>query len=524
MTSPAAPAASEGKLPGFPATVCPQGQKDFATPLEERERAATFARLSGRPFGHDGNGRPIDQVSGRLVRAAVETLLEGTAPEARESTLAALVERLNSAIGDPRYHVTAGSLLDEGNRYSREMELFVNVYARELSGDRSFFWRRGANTIPRTLLPVLRPLSLDRLFRLAPQLTTRFLKADLRVQESGPTSGVLRWYSRLQQEGLPPELRNEWLQMSCPAFCGAIANVPALIHDGQAPSEIRASSCQRQGAEYCEWHVRWKNLSTPTGRGVLVGGLLSVGLVAAWAFLGVSWLAPVALLPLLLGWRRDGVRRLRQDAERQERLLLEQSELTQRLEQLLDTARGELQNARLERSARDGALRALAELSEVLAAWMPPDGRLRAGLGIVTANLPVDRVVAVLHDARQDRLAATALSGPSPELGSRLRTLEEPAGSGGSLLSDVFQSGKTARLTGETRVRRLSPLLSALGTREQLVVPLVVGGRPLGLLVADSPITGRPFEDDVVGLLEIVARLLAVSLAGERNAGTGPDV
>jgi GAF domain-containing protein len=136
----------------------------------------------------------------------------------------------------------------------------------------------------------------------------------------------------------------------------------------------------------------------------------------------------------------------------------------------------------------------------------------------------VDRLVAVLHDARQGRLVATALSGPSPELASRLRTLEEAAGSGGSLLSDVFQSGKTARLTGETRVRRLSPLLSALGTREQLVVPLVAGGRPFGLLVADSPISGRPFEEDAVGPLEIVARLLAVSLAGERNAGAGPDV
>ncbi|HEV8269029.1 MAG TPA: hypothetical protein VGR00_12380, partial [Thermoanaerobaculia bacterium] len=69
-----------------PATVCPMGQRDVLSTLRERERAVTFARLKGRPYGFDVDGRPITQVKGKLIHAAVEALFDSVAERSREET------------------------------------------------------------------------------------------------------------------------------------------------------------------------------------------------------------------------------------------------------------------------------------------------------------------------------------------------------------------------------------------------------------------------------------------------------
>src|SRR5258706_7056 len=96
--------------------------------------------------------------------------------------------------------------------------------------------QRGGRSLSPSLAAVFRPFSLRQIYSLVPKVTARFVETDIRVVEAADSSAVLQWYSNKQQEGLSPELRTEWLEMSCPAFCGAYSSIPGRMEPTAEPA------------------------------------------------------------------------------------------------------------------------------------------------------------------------------------------------------------------------------------------------------------------------------------------------
>src|SRR5262245_39032155 len=131
-------------------------------------------RMSGRPFGVDSSGRALNRSRGTLIRSTVECFVRIVDQKAREATppggdvnaaakaavadaTSRLVQRLNDAIGDPAYHVTYEYLMNEGNSYSVEFNIYLAEMCRAFSGDPQFHFRAGSTGMP-ALSRLARPL------------------------------------------------------------------------------------------------------------------------------------------------------------------------------------------------------------------------------------------------------------------------------------------------------------------------------------------------------------------------------
>src|SRR5690606_22455504 len=163
--------------------------------------STALVRMLGRPFGLDEDGKPIDHGSGKLVVAAIRYLQEcveqtkrrelpesmddagraAAIEQAKTGAVSELVQMLNAAIDDPRYHVTSEYLLNESHNYSYEFRLFVNEYCRILSGDPDFFFNCGARSIPAAVVLLGKPLGVRGAFSVIPRFTAKFVKTDIRV-------------------------------------------------------------------------------------------------------------------------------------------------------------------------------------------------------------------------------------------------------------------------------------------------------------------------------------------------------
>src|SRR5437879_930861 len=90
----------------------------------------------GQAFGVDAQGRKVGVVA-RSVKVATEYMMDyvrqRSGEEASQQALSDMVAMLNESIRDPRYHVTAEYLLDNGNYYSYEFNLIVNRYGKAIS-------------------------------------------------------------------------------------------------------------------------------------------------------------------------------------------------------------------------------------------------------------------------------------------------------------------------------------------------------------------------------------------------------
>ncbi|NTV41946.1 MAG: hypothetical protein HGA63_01470, partial [Syntrophobacteraceae bacterium] len=144
-----------------------------APPSDPSGPAALPAAMVGRPFGTDEAGQPVGRTKGSFVRKAVEYMLECVAQraaaslpphervgasertdqeasaveQAKAAALEQLLTRLNAAIPDPRYHVTADYLMNAAHSYSVEFSTFLGQICCELSGDPRFSFNVGARSI-----------------------------------------------------------------------------------------------------------------------------------------------------------------------------------------------------------------------------------------------------------------------------------------------------------------------------------------------------------------------------------------
>ncbi len=514
-----------------PASVCPLGKRDTLAALGDRERRITFARLRGRPFTYDPDGRPHGASRSSLIRMAVGTLealaeervrretpdsapphvLEERVARARNAACGALVSRLNEAIGDPAYHVKLEDLLDTGRSWSREFELFVNVACRDIAEDRAFYWKRGAAAASPRLATLFRAFPIRRIYEAMPRVTSRFLDTDLAVLETSDTHAVLRWSSEKQREGLPPELLNEWLEMSCPAFCGAYASIPERTHPGLAPSTVTATSCQRQGASACEWTFRWKN---PVRRSPVE---LALGTAASLATaFAVYRFAPdepalygLWAIPLLTAALARSSRRLARERDRSEAALAEVRSLADTLGTELEAAR-EASHRDQDASVRRGlALETLAAGSRDAARARDAEAATRAVLRALTSGMSFDRVVVLRRAEDGTTLLGEASEGASAEAARRVRESHTNILDAPALLARLDARDAGTVPAGPLRETPLGFAWLPLAVKELAVAPLVARGRTVGLLVADHAESGRAVSRDDLTVLTAAAGLLS---------------
>ncbi len=242
------------------------------------------ATMAGLPFGFDEAGQPLNRTKGNIVYGTISYMLECVARSAGQSVPAGanaqerdariaqakakaldqLVARLNAAITDPRYHVTADYLFKEGNRYSVEFDAFLSEICRDISGDARFHFNRGARSISASVLQLARPLSLSQVYSLLPRFAAKFAATEFRVGRVTANSAVIQWHAAADLARLPPAVHRLFLEYSCQYIQGTFSAIPQ-VHSGLPPAVIREIRCHLRGDECCEWEFTWKN---PERRGL----------------------------------------------------------------------------------------------------------------------------------------------------------------------------------------------------------------------------------------------------------------
>jgi len=232
--------------------------------------------MSFYPYGFDEQGKRIVNTDAATLRGVIEYLkdciernLTASLPadmpaalrsrqvvDAQTQALDILVNRLNAAMPDARFHVTMEDMTRDGNAFSAEFSSFFAIYCRELSGDPKFDFNRGVKLA--YLAPwLIRPLTLRRTFIIMPNLVARFFKADIRVFNVTSSSAVIQWRVGDHRLQLPESMQARYVYDVCQVFQGVFSEIPR-VHSGLLPAQIRETKCQAHGDECCEWEFVWE--------------------------------------------------------------------------------------------------------------------------------------------------------------------------------------------------------------------------------------------------------------------------
>lgn len=233
--------------------------------------------MAKRPFGRDEAGKPIREINGLTFHealnylrdcaeeAARRTLPENASPakqaelvaQARAQMAARLIERLNAAIPDPRYHLTLAYLEDSRHFYSLELSVYVHAFCQELSGDPHFHVNKfnRQHVTPFSLLA--RTLPLRQMFALLPRFVRYALETDFEIESITDHTAHFRWRSERHRGEIPAEIWPHFVTISELGFIGITALLPELR--GLPKGQITEIVSQRHNldADYSEWEVNW---------------------------------------------------------------------------------------------------------------------------------------------------------------------------------------------------------------------------------------------------------------------------
>ncbi len=244
---------------------------------------------------------------------------------AKSAALDELVNRLNSAIPDPRYHINGDYLMNEGHSYSVEFDVYLSVICQELSGDPQFHFNRGTRGIPAAVALLSRPFSLNQVYRLLPRFAAKVADTDFKVISVSLDNAVIQWNPQKDLARLPEALHHTFLEYSCQYIQGSLAAIPAS-HSGLPVARVADQKCLLRGDPVCEWKFTWLTAHSRFPLPIWAGGIST--LVAAIAILlrfpGWEWLALIlSLSPVLLGWLWWRNRNLTLGKAQAERLLMQ---------------------------------------------------------------------------------------------------------------------------------------------------------------------------------------------------------
>ncbi|MBN1177855.1 MAG: response regulator [Anaerolineae bacterium] len=505
--------------------------------------------MQGRPFGADESGQPIKHVRGSLVRGSVDQMqdyiarrlaeqLDGLTAEqrqaeihhARDAALDQLVERLNAAIPDPAFRVSAGYLLEEANYYSHEFLIYAETIAGEICGDPDFAYHRGMRSIPRSLVYLGRPFSIRQIYSMLPRLTALVTNNDVRSLGTTPHSTTIQVHPTSTLADVPPALHRHFIQHTCQAFQGAFPMVPRLL-SGLPLASVEEIRCATRGDDCCEWKLTWQSPEARTNRVAWVGLAVSVGLLAygLWGGPGwplLAWLG--ATLPAVAGLLANQTQHAARDRDRAERLILEQQQQAEAQYISLQTAHTNLQASSVALKQKLSELTALHEIGLAVSATLDLNQLLDHSLRAVSAHLGVDRCIILLVNNKGRVVPGGRASGISPEVTASAETaalvsqMETSLGGSDSFVTQVIDAGRPVLIAHADQVTDPSArsFLEALEASSFLVVPLISQGKAVGVLGVDNALTGRPIPAHLGDLLMTAGSQIASAVQGARAYAT----
>jgi signal transduction histidine kinase/CheY-like chemotaxis protein len=496
-------------------------------------------KMQGRPFGLDETGNPIKHSRGlvfqgsiRYMRQCAAKRVEGNLPpglseeekqrrilQAQEEAFEELISRLNAAIPDPQYHITAEYLLNEGNYYSREFGTYLLAYGREISGDPDFHFNRGGASEVNAVTYMIRPFTLSQVYRSFPRFSAKF--SDLEVQTVHVTSNtaVLRMRIDQQLKNLPPSLHGHGIFGVCHGFQGYMIHIP-VFHSGLPPAEITERKCRLYGDEYCEWEFTWQNPKPRSSLKFWLSVLASAVLLMytllrlpAWEWTGI-----VSLIPILYGWFTRQLDLSAYERERQQQLLMDQSEKSEKQYDELLQSNSSLQLSNISLEQKISHLTALHEIGLTVSSILDLSELLEKSLQAVTKYLKFDRAMIMLLDEERRVLTNGQVIGASSELETAVKQLLVPLDNHDSLLTKSIHTRKPYMVNDVREVPNEAQRTSLIqfGITGFVSVPLITKGHMIGVLLADNSKSGRPIPPDSVNLLLTVGSQIASAVDSAR--------
>jgi signal transduction histidine kinase/CheY-like chemotaxis protein len=502
-------------------------------PLASKKLVSKLTQMKRQPFGALEDGSLVEEIKGSLLIGSINYMQEVVAAEAGQTlpadisdeegrqriqeaqreALDRLVEMLNAAQADERYHVTADYILDESNSYTTEFWLFTVDYCRVICGDPDFYRNSSQGRIPPILVRLFSPLSTSMIFQLLPQIASKLSNTDLRAVEVTPTSAKMRWYGRRQDD---PTLNEIHLTVSSLTIENLLVSIPEQIRGAERPMVVQTSS-MLDGSDYGEWEFTWRPSQSKSKRWLWLGGLISISLLGLYLWVGIPepLLLIVAILsPLLLGWSIERFKSVEYDHGRKEYLLQEQRNLAEEQYDQSHEVKAQLQSVNVELSRKVDEFTALHDISMAISSTLDLDELIQRSLEAVTRYLHFDRALVLIVDEERQKLTRGHGVGGSAEL-------QEVVGKFDFSLDDPDNYFVTLLRSDEARLISEIPedakeinyqLAQAFGTQEHLGAPLISKGRRVGILIADNGLSQRPISHEEVDLIFVVAGQIAVAI------------
>ena len=429
-----------------------------------------------QPFGKEPDGTIIRDLSGVVIRACVEHLEEYVtgmqgAPAGKRA-VQELVQSLNVRLQDPAFHVTEEFLRNPWNSYAAEFSAFFTQFCSDISGDPDFqFNMARGKAISPIIQILLRRFSLPQIYKMSVYIAQRYSRNSFDVDPIMISErwGLLRLtFSERTFRQFGP-YRLACARLWCTAVKGYFVGIPEIFHNLPAAT-VTDRSCVAEGDDYCEWEVAWP-ASKPVRRfwhvGRWLGGALHV-----------------------------------QPVEGRERIIEEQARSLDAWHDELQKAYVQQQQTTSELQRRVDHLTILHDAGLVFASILDRETLIASVMQTIAGKLLYDRVMLRFFDYKRQLTYDARILGVPEEIAEVVRSLEVPVTESDSLENTVFLRGEPVLIADVQQVvDRLHPLnrqlVTMVGAKSIIAVPLKVKNRVLGSLTVDRTRQGLLTEDDL---------------------------
>ncbi len=487
------------------------------------------SHMTERPFGFTANGRPIADLRGDAIRLLFTYLRHraerlareryGSAAQAPDAQAEireaggkaqeALVERLNAAIIDPAYHVSADSLATAGLGYSLEFFTFAVTYCQEILRDDGFAY----NWVGDMGLPagwvLYSGLSISHVYAALPAFVHFFSPADLECHPRSNNQVVIRLKALSKVASLNHAVRQRLAVIVQDIVSGLLVQIPRL-HANQPLADLEVTRDLTQGDDYGEWVVTWTNRKSrwvPTILNLIAVGVLIGGVTLAVTRPGEVWgygLAIPTAIWLLFAHQR-------QVSQNQRYGQNAQSELEKSIElqmHALERTATELQVKNVDLQAKLNDVRLLQEVSRAINGAETTTELAATSLSAMVDHLAYQRAWLYILDANGHWIAQAWVCDSVGTV--RALDFERLDDAIARFLNTMGAAREPARLRRDHA--NLEPeaqaALEVFAATQLIVIPLIAKERLVGLLLADP----GQIEAEVVDSLLACGRQMATGI------------
>ena len=471
--------------------------------------------MTRRPFGQDGHGRAIVEVRGATVGMLLDYLgrraeylarqrhgstvfSEDARTEISQASIHArteLIRRLNEAIVEPAYHVTAESLKQSGLGYSYEFFVYAVTFCQEILNDEHFAY----NWIPQMGIPTgwiaYTGLGLGHVYSSLPFLIRFMAHVRLQCERVSNTQVVVRQYVPDDFRDVPPVVAARLIVFTKDMMAGLLSELPR-IHANLPPAEVIERKDLLRGDPYSEWEVTWTNpKESPL---VLIGNVAAtvvfmVGLVLGltdltrlWAFAAAS-LAGAWLL----------VMHIRRTRAHQQSITETQAQIEGAIDRqllALEDAASHLQRQNIDLQVRLNEVNLLQEVSRAVNTSEDLEALALSSLNVLRNHLPYQRLWLFTVDGSSRHIdhAWMILSAGQPAA-SDLAELPPPFI---RFLEEAISMRQPARLSLQHPhlTDTAHDALQSLALEHALILPLIAKERPVGIILAEPSATLKDLQ------------------------------